>query len=204
MEAFETLKRQIDKQAGKLEELKSRKRELETEINSIVDEQVLLQETHEVLKVLLDRMSHENVGQIEGLVTFGLKSIFGHVYEDIRFFFKKSVKRDQLHYEPMLSVDGVEASLDDSFGGGMLCVISFILRLIVVTNLGLYPLIVGDEIFAGVSEEFQKPCSEFLRTMADRMGCDFLLVTHQEQFSENAHVRYKCHKAHNQLVIKSF
>jgi hypothetical protein len=204
MEAFENLKRQIDKQAGKLDELRSRKQELEAEINSLVDEQVLLQETHEVLKLLLDKMSHENVGQIEGLVTFGLKSIFGHVYEDIRFFFKKSVKRDLLHYEPMLSVDGVEASLDDSFGGGMLCVISFILRLIVVTNLGLYPLIVGDEIFAGVSEEFQKPCSEFLRTMAERMGCDFLLVTHQEQFAENAHVRYKCHKVHNQLVMKSF
>jgi len=104
----------------------------------------------------------------------------------------------------MLSVDGVEASLDDSFGGGMLCVISFILRLIVVTNLGLFPLIVGDEIFAGVSEEFQKPCSEFLKVMSERMGCDFLLVTHQEQFAENAHNRYKCHKAHNKLVIKKF
>ena len=204
MESFESLKRQIDRQSGKLEELRSIKKSLESEIDNLVSEQVLLQETHEVLKVLLDKMSHDNVGQIEGLVTFGLKSIFGNVYEDIRFFFKKSVKRDQLHYEPMLSVDGVEASLDDSFGGGMLCVISFILRLIVVTNLGLYPLIVGDEIFSGVSEEFQKPCSEFLRVMAERMNCDFLLVTHQEQFAENAHTKYKCHKSNNKLVMKSF
>lgn len=199
---FESLKRQIDRQSGKLEELKTRKQEIESEINGLLEDQVLLQETHEVLKVLLDKMSHDNVGQIESLVTFGLKSIFGDSYSEIKFFFKKSVKRDLLHYEPMLSVDGVEASLDDSFGGGMLCVISFILRLITVTNLGLYPLIVGDEIFAGVSEEFQKNCSEFLRVMTERMGCDFLLVTHQEQFAENAHVRYKCHKQNNKLVMK--
>jgi len=201
---FDELKRIVDRQSGKLDELKGRKKDIEKEIDSLLSEQVLLQETHEVLKLLLDRMSHDNVEQIEGLVTFGLKSIFGHVYSDIKFFFHKSVKRDQLHYEPMLSVDGIEASLDDSFGGGMLCVISFILRIIVVTNLGLYPLIVGDEIFSGVSEEFQKPCSEFLKVMAERMNCDFLLVTHQEQFSENAHTRYKCGKSSNKLSIKKF
>lgn len=201
---FESLKRQVDKQSGMLDELRSRRKSLDLEISTLISDQNLLQETHEVLKTLLDKMSHDNVGQIESLVTFGLQTIFGHVYDDIRFFFKKSVKRDLLHYEPMLSVDGVEASLDDSFGGGMLCVISFILRLIVVTNLGLYPLIVGDEIFAGVSEEFQKNCSEFLRVMAERMNCDFLLVTHQEQFAENAHVRYKCNKLGNKLVIKQF
>lgn len=198
------LTRELDREEGRRDQLLSRKVSLQEEITQHNYDQLLLQQTYEVLKVLMEQMSMDNVDKIEQLITFGLNTIFGEKYRGIKFTIDRSVKRDSLNYDFMLEVDGVKAPLDGNFGGGMICVASVILRFLMSVNLGLSRLIVLDESLAGVSEEFQERTAEFLNVVSKQLGVDILLVTHQEQFASSANKRYKCHKNEykNLLVLK--
>jgi len=192
------------KESGRRDQILDRKKSIEDEIFNLNKEQVLLQQTSEVLKTLLDKMSVENISKIEKLVTFGLNTIFGDKYSGIKFFIERSTKRDQLNYDFMLEVDGVKATIDGNFGGGMACVVSIIMRLILTVNLGLYRFVVLDESLSGVSEEFQQKTADFIRVITEQLGLDILLVTHQEQFALGANKRYKCNKdeKNDRLIMK--
>ena len=52
-------------------------------------------------------------------------------------------------------------------------------------------LLVLDETFAHVSEEYLEPLGQFLRQVVDRTGVQILLVTHQDTFLDYADKAYK-------------
>lgn len=199
----DSLMRVFDKESGRLDQLQIRRTELSKEIDSYQSDQLILQKTYEALKSLMEAMSEDNIVKVQDLVTFGINSIFGERYKDLKFTIESSTKRDQLFYEFLLEVDGVKAPLDGSFGGGMICVISLILRILISVNLGLYPFILLDESLNGVSPEFQQRTAEFLQTIAEQLSVDILLVSHQEQFTMGANKRYRCYKneIENRLVM---
>lgn len=160
-------------------------------------QQELLAEVHEeavgVLNSFADSRQQEAVRRIETLVSAGLRSIFG---EGMTFAVKMEQKSRRSEVEFVVRSQAgdqiVETPILDARGGGVAAVSGFLLRLIILL---LHPrarrILFLDESFAQLSAEYEEPCAEFLRELADRAGVQIVLVTHSEAFSPVADYVYR-------------
>lgn len=150
----------------------------------------------ELFRYLMDLLVLQQVRTVEKLVTEGLRSIFydldlGFESEigpkfnkvSVDFYFRQGTKGHPLSYKgkPL-----------DSFGGGPSSVASFVLRILTILRLKLWPVVILDEALGAVSPEYVDRTSQFLQTLAQELKADFLLVTHKPAFLEHAHHAYRC------------
>lgn len=163
---------------------------LQAEVEALKADVALLGLTDAALGALLATVSQENLKQIEGLVTYGLRTVFDDLVLTFRFVQTQTKSGPSL--EPMLLQGEVEAPLLDAFGGGPATVVAFLLRLIVAHRLGLYPLLLLDESFAQVSTEYVDNVAKLLKELAAQLGWTFILVTQQRSgsFLEQADCAY--------------
>ena len=70
----------------------------------------------------------------------------------------------------------------DCFGGGPTSVSSFILRVLTLQRLKRFPLLAMDETLGAVSEDYTHNTGTFLKTLAEKLGIDVLLVTHNKEY----------------------
>ncbi len=168
----------------------------ENEIQDLGQEVEVLSKVLELYRVLTNQMVEKHVSLVEKVSTQGLQSVF---YDrdlsleaevdfkrnnvSVELFFRKGDKDHALSYtgEPL-----------ESFGGGPASLVSFILRVLAVKKLGLYPLFVLDESMAAVADKYIPLTSQFIRKMTESLGLNLLLVTHKAAFVESAHAYYDC------------
>ena len=156
----------------------------------------LLVKVGELFRTLMDLMVVKQVRVVEEIVTEGLQSIFHDLdlsfesdivprYNKIAvdFYIRQGQKDDPLSFRgrPM-----------ESFGGGPSSVASLVLRVLTVLRLKLWPVLILDEALGAVSDEYTDQTALFLRTLAQKLGVDILLVTHKQAFLDHANVAYRC------------
>lgn len=148
----------------------------------------------ELFRRLMDSLVDKQVKSVEKVATNGLQTIFpdldlslesevGPKYNKIsvEFFLRRGKGPTSHRGRPL-----------EAFGGGPSSVISLILRVLTIKKLGLYPLILLDESLNAVSDEYIDLTSQFLKSLAAKMGFDILLVTHKAAFSEHSAITYRC------------
>jgi hypothetical protein len=165
-------------------------------------------EQHERVIGVLTRVGEENQqraqAQIEGLVTRGLQTIFG---ENLSFHVIQGQRANQATVEFVIRssyplpkeqdaegdfIQVIETSVMDARGGGMAAVVGFILRLVVLLlTPGARRVLVLDETFAHVSEEYVPRLAEFLREVADKAGVQLFLITHSNGYGDAADREYR-------------
>jgi DNA repair exonuclease SbcCD ATPase subunit len=129
--------------------------------------------------------------QVEGLVTQALRAVFE---ENLSFHLVPEVKANRVEISFVLrSVleDGseVDTPVIGARGGGMACVVGFILRLVVLLlTPGARRVLFLDESFGMVSAEYEQRLAEFLREVADKAGVQIVLVTHSHAYDDLADV----------------
>lgn len=128
--------------------------------------------------------------QVESLVTRGLRTIFG---EELSFHLVQGSSGRVPSVDFMVRTtlsDGREVDTDlmSARGGGLVSVVSFLLRLVVLllSRKGQGGLLVLDETFAMLSREYVPLMAAFVRELVDKTGVKVLMVTHQEGFVEQA------------------
>jgi len=163
---------------------------LEKEISYLHSEIKILDKVVELFKHLLDELIVDNVRKVENLVTYGLKVAFPA--QDLRF--KAEVKRGKgkIGIEFKTIKDGkIVGEAMETFGGSIVVVESFLLRLIVIVKLALQRVLVLDESFDAVDPKYSLNVSELLREMCEKLNFNLLLVTHNSTLLEFAHHIYK-------------
>jgi DNA repair exonuclease SbcCD ATPase subunit len=87
--------------------------------------------------------------------------------------------------------DGVEVHPTRAAGGGVVDVASFALRLacLVYHQPKLRPVMILDEPFKFVSEEYRDRCRELIEMLAAEMGVQFIIVTHIKELETGKVVR---------------
>lgn len=156
----------------------------------------LLVKVGELFRTLMDLMVVKQVRVVEEIVTEGLQSIFHDLdlsfesdivprYNKIAvdFYIRQGQKDDPLSFRgrPL-----------ESFGGGPSSVASLVLRVFTVIRLKLWPVLILDEALGAVSDEYTDQTALFLRTLAQKLGVDILLVTHKQAFLDHANAAYRC------------
>lgn len=157
-----------------------------------------LADTYEQVGALFQHYAdneHEELRvRIEALVTTGLATVFD---EGLRFKLTPSVERGQaaIRFTVVSAIDGVDVETDvvDARGGGLVAVIGFVLRAVVLAldPGNLRPFLFLDETFGQLSRDYGTAMSQLLRMLADDLNLQIVLVTHQPEQAALADVAYE-------------
>jgi hypothetical protein len=193
------LQRKSDQIEGFILALKNRETELQKEVTILKDEVDLCTKASAVLKHLLDHMVKDEIEKMAGLITYGLKTIFDD--QNLSFSPVITKKNEKMHIELKTKRDAVEGGMD-SFGGSVAVIESFLLRVLCLLKLNLAKLMLLDETFAPVSEEYVSNTSKMVSEISRKLGIDVLLVTHQKGFMDNADHIYRASESSTGLLME--
>lgn len=152
----------------------------------------LNQRSSEVVKRWLEDLLESNVGSMGDLATSALRFVIDD--QSLVFRIKQELKYNRLSMRFVLEEDGTENEPMGSFGGGAVHISSLVLRVAVMSRLGMGNLLVLDESLNGLASVYVPAMAEFLKGLAEKTGINILLVTHQDDFLNNAHMAYEAHK----------
>jgi DNA repair exonuclease SbcCD ATPase subunit len=192
-----------DADAGAAQELALRGKKLQQLVTSFREDL----ERHERVTALLTSYGEQRQEtaqrQIEELVTRGLQVIFD---ESISFHLIQSVKGNAAQVDfiirsassPEFGGIVVETPVLEARGGGMVVVVAFMLRLIVLLlTPGARRALFLDEPFGMVSAGYEPRVAEFLREVCDKTGAQIVMITHSNAYTDLADVHYETALAPN-------
>ena len=130
---------------------------------------------------------------IENLVNEGIAFVIGN--NSITISIESSIKNNKVQYK--ININDNDNSINggsESFGGGILAIISFIFRVIMIHMDKMYPLIVIDENLTFVSVHYQNRMSQFIKNISDQFNINILMISHQEMLNTHADKIYEMKK----------
>lgn len=172
-----------------------RRKELEAEIESLGDDINVYDRVTALLNSLGEERQMKAQATIESLVTRGLQTIFD---DTLSFHIIQTVRAKQANVEFVVRSTLAETVVDtpilEARGGGLVATIGFLLRVVVMLlrdGQRSENVLILDETFAHVSNEYVPGVAQFLREIVDKTGIQVLMVTHQDEFTEYADKIYR-------------
>jgi DNA repair exonuclease SbcCD ATPase subunit len=160
----------------KRETLEGQQSKYLTRLQDLTDKKLQLLKAQGILDQTITKVSEGGIHKIESMITRGLELTFPD--KDLRFQIdKKSTARGN-NYKLVLQEGDVSGPIMDTFGGGVVNVVQFLFRMILIQRFGLQRLMVLDEVFNNVSKEYRGHVSSLLRTLCDDQGFNILMITH--------------------------
>jgi DNA repair exonuclease SbcCD ATPase subunit len=183
------IKEALSGPAQMLKVLEARKAAYETRIEEIGARKTQYLRAQIVLDQAISRVSEGGIQKIEEMVTTGLNLTFPDM--DLKFVIEKKTGARGNSYRFLVKEGEVAGPVSDTFGGGVVNVTQFLLRVIMIQRFGLARFMALDETFANVSEDYLPRVSELLRSLCDDEQFKILLVTHQPRLAAAADSVYR-------------
>lgn len=199
MIAVKDLQRQTDQIDGFYKAFIQQEKDLTETISNLkkdIDRDV---KASAVLKHLLDTMVKDEIERMAGLITYGLKTIFDD--QDLMFLPEITKKNNKINIELKTRNGDIEGGYK-AFGGSVAVIESFLLRILCLLKKKNAKLMVLDETFSAVGEEYIANTGKLIRELSKKIGLDVLLVTHQKEFQHNADNVYKVRESKNGLIME--
>lgn len=135
----------------------------------------------------------ETQATIEGLVTRGLQTIFSDSELKFSVLQTQRGKTPEVKFMIESTMDNrkIQTSIMDARGGGYAAVVGVLLRIVIMLLGNQEPILILDETFTHVSEQYRRPLAEFLAELIAKTKTQAILVTHDPIFAEFADKRYK-------------
>lgn len=131
----------------------------------------------EIINIVAKDTQQQLEMRITNIVTMALAAVFPDPYQFKLVF---SERRNQTEADLLLVRDGEEISPVDGAGGGVLDVVSFALRIAVLLMSDYRRVIILDEPFRHLSADLQPKASEMMKMLSDKLGIQFIMVSHEE------------------------
>lgn len=191
---LEILKERINKLSYEIKANKSVLDKTRIDLKSCEDRNQLLNLASEVLKRIGDQKKQKTVEIFERVITAAIKEAFGFDYSFV-IDINSDGKRVSTKFK-LINPEGNELDIMDSVGGGLIDVISFVLRVLILASAKpkRSQVMFLDESFRCVSVEYRPKVATLLKSLSKRLGMQFLLVTHQSELLEAADVAYQLEK----------
>jgi DNA repair ATPase RecN len=162
--------------SNKREVLQDQKTKYESRLQDIGDRKVLLLKAQGVLDQTITKVAEGGIQKIETMITNGLHLTFPD--KDLKFLIDKKSGARGNTYKLLLKEGEVSGPIMDTFGGGIVNVVQFLFRMILIQRFGLQRFMVLDEVFNNVSREYRGNVSSLLRTLSYDQGFKILMITH--------------------------
>lgn len=183
----------FDQRIGQLRSLDASLKQAQAEVVQLAGRIEDLDQVAGLLTTYADDQQATVQGNIEKIVSTGLRTIFG---EDLwlRIDNRLVGRRPELDFLLVSQVDGqtLETSILDARGGGVAAVAGFLIQaVLVLLTPGVRPVLFLDETFGQLSADFLEPLAGFIRELVDRSALQVVLVSHAEAFGEHADKVYR-------------
>lgn len=205
--AIRNRRRELDSTMGQARATLLRGKALETEIAALSEDVNDYERVTGLLNSLGEDRQLAAQRKIEELVTRGLQTIFD---DSLSFHIVQSVRGKAAIVEFVVRTtleNGtvVETAVMDARGGGLAATIGFMLRIVVMLlrsrDTREENVLVLDETFAHVSDEYLPALGEFLRQIVDKTGIQIVMVTHQPVFEDFADKVYRFSQVNGQTQV---
>lgn len=143
-------------------------------INELEAQKVMNVKALAVIDRAIQVISANGIGKVESIVSDGLKLVFD---QDLRLVIERKEGARGDSYRLMVQDGDVIGPPIDTMGGGVVNVISFLLRVIMIQRFRLNKFIALDESFNNVSADRLPRVSEMLRSLCDDHGYTILAIT---------------------------
>jgi len=175
----EILERKLNNLFGKKEQIEKQIADNEKNKNALVRRQRNIQEAQSLIQSVAKQTQEELSNQISSIVTLALNSIFDVPYE---FGIRYEPKRGKTEAYLFFKKNGMEVDPIDDSGGGVVDVASFALRIALWQLSRPRPsdTIILDEPMKWLDRKLQPKASELLKTLSDKLGIQFIIVSHDE------------------------
>lgn len=151
-------------------------------------------ESLELAKDLINEDAGKFIGTLEGLLTLAVQKIFYDVKDPkVRLIVKEGARNSaSIQYE-YINHNGTKIKSDvrKAVGGGVRCVIGFVLQTFFISYYKLERVIFADEAFKELSKQYRPYFIEFLKELGENSNFKFLMITHDDDIVENADYIYK-------------
>ena len=150
-------------------------KETETVLKSLALTQEVAAEVQSQLSVKIDNVVNLALEILFPEYTFELQYIPSRGKTEVRFVFKSGDN---------------EVDIMNQNGGGMVDVACFALRVAVYSLSNTDNVIILDEPFKYISRTLRPRIAELLSALSDKMGMQFIYVTHIDELSDNANKKF--------------
>lgn len=213
-QALEKLEAWIYNERDAVNQERGRIQQLEDDLNILLikneEGKVELKKLESVMGILhnLEEYWHHSFEErLAALITRGLHTVFE---EDMEFMIESKTQGDLSVLDFKLvqrRPDGSILTTDimGAKGGGVVSVVGFLLRLIVVIAVrpSLRPIIFVDESFAHLSREYVPNMARLLRQLVDETKVQIVMITHEPAFSDVADVLYSVRQSNGVTTYKN-
>jgi len=194
------LRQRLNNIKAKKEHLAKEKKRLEFELEELAREEEEVTKLIKIIQEVADAVLKDVTGTVGQLTTLALQTVFGP-----RLSFEAQIlhQRGRPVVDLVLYEDGHPLHPLESAGGGVADLISFALR---ATFWGLSrdsrPVIFLDEPFKFVSSDLQPYCSKLLRELHEKLGLQFIIISHLPALIEEADAVFEVQRKGNQSYVK--
>ena len=199
---LDNLKIQIDKYSKIIDKKVFEKEQLENTLHSLTEELEIVKEKKNcsvkgslLLKSLASDTRKQSLEIIEKMITEAIKPMYGEDYEFSFKYNEKSLEKGEksgFNIQPSITSDingqRITTSIKNSRGGGLLEVMSVLLRFAVLKLCNYNGIIVLDETWASLSaDEKMVNLIDFIDFYIKETDIQVLFITHRaEMFGKNA------------------
>lgn len=183
---------------GKTEQLKEQKSNLETLLQSILQNIDVLEKVRILLQKVSEYAREQARQQIEALVTHCLQYIFDTNIE-FRIEINEVRGRPEAEFYVLSSINGdvIKTKPQEARGGGVVDIISLAIRIAMLesSNLDVKGPIILDEPAKHVSDDYITRVAEFLKQVSTMFDRQVIMVTHNKHLSEISDQGYRIEMA---------
>jgi len=201
MVALDVVNKNLNKFEGKLEDQISRVNGISSNIKNLGDEILTLEKVNQFFQEFILSQTHETKLFIESVINSGMAFVFGEDVYEMKIEEKAVGTKIERYINIINKIDDIEGQ-QESHGGGVLAVMSFLLKFVMSYKSNKFPMMVLDETFSFVSVQYQERLSEFLKSLCEKFNYSFVLVSHQDKLNVNSDVIYEINKVGNKSVVK--
>ena len=179
MSLISTYRTKLERKKGERQQIQHSIRALRTQIKGTRKELRHLEQAREIIREVGLQTQQQLQYHIGDIASLALESVFPDPYELVVEFVQR---RNKTECDLYFSRNEQRISPLDASGGGAVDVAAFALR---IASWSMQTprsrnIIILDEPFGFVSDDLQEKASQMIKELSERLGLQFLIVTHKD------------------------
>lgn len=174
--------------------------DLEKELTDLDEEANVLTLTEQTLLHISTKILGQSTGTIDKLVTAGLKIVFDDQNLEFRTLTDKARGKTAIKFQ--ILHDGRTVPLIEGYGGGVLCIVGVLLRVVTIMALGMRRVLFLDETLSHLAVDYVDHASKLLKKICAELDFVVVMVSHQPEFASHADRHYTARRVGGATIIE--
>jgi len=184
----------VDRLRGRLEELRAQAKRHERERDEALENERTMDEALVVVRAVALETQRQLEFHLSSLATLALSEVFGEDAYRLSVKFVERRGRTECDVAFRRGRRGEAVHPMSAAGGGAVDVAAFALRLSLWTMKKSAPVMILDEPFRFLSTDLRPRAAKLVKELSERLGIQFVIVTHDETLAGAADKTFKVTK----------